>query len=145
MDSSSYKNFCQSLYESLLLEFNGLSKGNKVLFLGTEEFMYPSIYIGSKLEEMGMSVFCHSTTRSPICVSKDKDYPLHSRLTLKSLYDSERTTFLYDMDTYDKVFIITDAPLFMEDAINFQKRLNELAYSLKPFCSDIVVLQCKRA
>ena len=50
---------------------------------------------------------CHSTTRSPIVVSLEREYPLHSRYELKSLYDPDRRTFLYDIEKYDKVFVIT--------------------------------------
>ena len=61
------------------------------------------------MEDLGNNVLCHSTTRSPICVSLNNDYPLHNRYQLKSLYDDDRKTFLYDIKEYDKVLIITDA------------------------------------
>lgn len=71
--------------------------------------MYPALFVGKKLEEYGNDVWCHSTTRSPIAVSMEKEYPLHNRYELRSLYDKERKTFLYDIGKYDKVFIVTDA------------------------------------
>lgn len=80
-----------------------------ILVIGTEEFMYPALYVANKIEEMGYDVRCHSTTRSPISVSKDIAYPLHTRYELRSFYDSSRITFIYDINRYDYVIIITDA------------------------------------
>ena len=71
--------------------------------------MYPALVLACMLEEKGVQVRCHSTTRSPILVSKEEAYPLHERYELRSLYDSHRTTFLYDLSAYDRVCIVTDA------------------------------------
>lgn len=103
-----YEAACNKLWESVLENIGGIS-GNKILVVGTEEFMYPALFVGKKLEEYGNDVWCHSTTRSPIAVSMEKEYPLHNRYELRSLYDKERKTFLYDIGKYDKVFIVTDA------------------------------------
>ena len=54
------------------------------------------------MEKEGAEVRCHSTTRSPIAVSLEKEYPLHSRYELKSLYDPDRRTFIYDIGNADK-------------------------------------------
>lgn len=80
-----------------------------VLVLGTEEFMYPALFVARELEKLGKEVKCHSTTRSPIAVSKAETYPLHTRYELKSLYDSDRITFIYEIGSYDCVVILTDA------------------------------------
>ncbi len=71
--------------------------------------MYPALFIAHKIENEKNTVKCHSTTRSPISVSLQKDYPLHKRYELISLYDDNRKTFLYDIDKYDKIIIITDS------------------------------------
>ena len=71
--------------------------------------MYPALFVAERLEAMGKNVRFHATTRSPIAVSTEEQYPLHTRYQLKSLYDKERTTFVYDLDRYDRVLIITDA------------------------------------
>lgn len=81
----------------------------KILVLGTEECMYPALFVAKRLEEQGNTVRCHSTTRSPIAVSSEKDYPLHERYELASLYDKNRRTFIYDLDACDEVLIVTDA------------------------------------
>ncbi len=84
---------------------------HSVLVLGTEEFMYPALRISEKIEEIAGDARCHSTTRSPIVVSREEDYPLHTRYELPGLYDRDRRTFIYDLAQYDRVLVITDAPL----------------------------------
>ena len=37
-----------------------------------------------------------------------------SRYELKSLYDPDRRTFIYDIGKYDKVLIVTDSPEIKE-------------------------------
>lgn len=88
-----------------------LDSGNyrRVLVLGTEEFMYPALRVAAEVEKTVPCVMCHSTTRSPIVVSSEDDYPLQRRYELKSLYDCERRTFIYNLENYDYVMIVTDA------------------------------------
>ena len=84
-------------------------QGQRILVVGTEEFMYPALIAAEGLEREGGEVLCHSTTRSPIVVSREEDYPLGERYELKSLYDARRTTYLYEIGTYDEVAVVTDA------------------------------------
>lgn len=84
--------------------------GSRILVLGTEEFMFPAIYTAAQLEKIGYDVKTHSTTRSPISVCRASEYPLHRRYELSSLYDESRTTFIYDLEMYDTVLILTDSP-----------------------------------
>lgn len=83
----------------------------ELLILGTEEFMFPGMCIGKAIEEAypGKLVRFHATTRSPIEISGDEDYPLHNRTPLNSLYGDERKTFLYNLRKYDRVLLVTDA------------------------------------
>ena len=105
----------QIRHTPFIIEKIGSPTGKKILVLGTEEFMYPAILTGKKIEQNGNFVRTHSTTRSPISVfdsdsaSGCKKYPLYSRFTLASLYDEERTTYIYNLDYYDKILIITDS------------------------------------
>ena len=71
--------------------------------------MYPALYVSKQLEDFGKQVKTHSTTRSPIEVSLEDEYPLHTRYELRSFYDDERITYIYDLDTYDCVIILTDS------------------------------------
>ncbi len=89
-----------------------------ILVLGTEEFMYPALYLASEFEKMGFNVKCHSTTRSPIAVSCEEEYPLCRRYELTSLYDDERVTYIYNLKSYDYVLIITDSTCRSDKGIN---------------------------
>lgn len=107
---SDYAASCEKLWKEIdkVVSFQ---ENQKILVLGTEEFMYPALYVAKQIEQMGYEVKSHATTRSPIAVSSEAAYPLHTRYELASLYDEERKTFLYDIDTYDLVLVITDAPI----------------------------------
>lgn len=87
----------------------------RVLVLGTEEFMYPALRVAEFLENKNITARCHSTTRSPIVVNKDKEYPLHRRFELESIYEPGRRTFIYDLEAYDMVFVITDSKICNDD------------------------------
>lgn len=108
VDSVEYAEYCESLFEEINDQID-LGSTQNLLVLGTEEFMYPALYVAGQMEGQGKDVRFHATTRSPIAVSTEKDYPLHTRYELKSLYDSRRTTYIYDLQKYDTVVIITDA------------------------------------
>ncbi len=86
--------------------------GGRVLVAGTEEFMYPTITVGQALLREGLAdtVRIHSTTRSPIVAAAGENYPLFCRAEIRSAYDPERTTYLYNLREYDRVLVLTDAP-----------------------------------
>ncbi len=106
--ADAYDEACDALAEVVC---NAVPHDTKnVLVLGTEECMYPGLRAGQVLEEQGRTVRFHATTRSPIQPSTEPEYPLHSRCTLQSLYDAGRTTYLYNLQAYDHVCIVTDAP-----------------------------------
>ncbi len=100
---------CAMLWQRVQEDYP-LRPGARVLVVGTEEFMYPGLYLAAQMELLGASVLFHATTRSPMEVSAQEDYPLHVRHALKSLYDAERETYLYALSSYDEVFVVTDAP-----------------------------------
>lgn len=89
-----------------------------ILILGTEEFMYSGLCIGKVIEDTGISdeVRFHATTRSPIIAYNEVGYPLNHRYQIRSLYDSDRVTYLYNLDAYEKVFISSDAS-FTEEGL----------------------------
>ncbi len=91
---------------------------DSILVLGTEEFMYPGLFAASKIEQLGKQVLFHATTRSPIVTSKEQTYPLHTRYQLNSVYDKDRTTYVYDLRHYDLVLIITDSQGEDQEGIN---------------------------
>lgn len=94
------------------IDIKNLIKDKKtVTVLGTEEFIYVPIklaeYIYKNMNESG-KVYVHSSTRSPIEVSKMSDYPLHTRYEVESVYDSKRKTYIYDIVKSDIFFIVSD-------------------------------------
>ncbi len=103
-----YLNSCENFWKRISAGIE-IPSNKKILVIGTEEFMYPALFIAHKIEDKKNTVKCHSTTRSPISVSRHENYPLHRRYELISLYDDNRKTYLYNIDRYDKIIIITDS------------------------------------
>ena len=102
------RNLAEMIRTSLLDERTCL---NKILVLGTEEFMYPTFVVGEMLRQQGYAkeVRVHSTSRSPIVASDQEEYPLSCRYQIRSPYDPNRNTFIYNLQQYDTVFVLTDA------------------------------------
>ena len=86
-----------------------ISPDERILVMGTEEFMCPALVLGEWLEDEGFNVLSHSTTRSPIGISSDEDYPIRSGYKIHSFYDTERNTFIYNTASYDKIIVVTDS------------------------------------
>lgn len=94
-------------------ETDQINESMSILVLGTEEFMYPALLVGKLLSEeiLGSTVNVHATTRSPIEPKNIAHYPLHNRVCLPSLYEESRVTYLYNLDQYDLVVILSDTEL----------------------------------
>ena len=134
VDAKQYEAACRKLAETVIVE-TSVKQGERVLVIGTEEFMYPALLTGYEIEKMGCVVRCHSTTRSPIAVSTEEEYPLHCRYELRSLYDPDRKTFIYDLENYDRVIVMTDA------ALASLKGLETLIYALRMKNENITVIR----
>lgn len=134
VDAKQYEAACRKLAETVIAE-TSVKQGERVLVIGTEEFMYPALLTGYEIEKMGCVVRCHSTTRSPIAVSTEEEYPLHCRYELRSLYDPDRKTFIYDLENYDRVIVMTDA------ALASLKGLETLIYALRMKNENITVIR----
>ena len=105
---SEYDVACEKLWQQLegLIDYK---QGEEILVVGTEEFMYPAIYVARKLADSNCEVRTHSTTRSPIAVSSEEEYTLNTRYKLHSMYEDERIIYIYNLRKYDRVLIVTDA------------------------------------
>ncbi len=114
-DAKVYQYACEQLCQKICAQ---IELPDQILVLGTEEFMYPALLLAAKLEEQGKSVRFHATTRSPIAVSTESEYPLHARYELASIYDNQRKTFVYDLAAYNAVIIISDAPITSAEGKN---------------------------
>lgn len=115
-----YLRDCEALADAFLtsaLDFPIADQ--RILVLGTEECMFPALVLGKKLESRVStgSVRCHATTRSPIGICQDQEYPIQSGWRLHSFYDSQRVTYLYDIQDYDLVVVVSDTPVEGLDAL----------------------------
>lgn len=137
--TSIYKKACETLGQDIL-KFYQLKnkKDKKILILGTEEFMYPAIIAARKIEETfeDCIVKVHSTTRSPIVPSLEENYPIKNKSSFQSIYEKERKTYIYNLEVYDFVIIVTDA-------VNFNEMgMQELISSLQAYENrDILVVR----
>lgn len=134
VDAKQYEAACKKFAKTVIIE-TGVKQGERVLVIGTEEFMYPALLTGQEIEKMGCEVRSHSTTRSPIAVSTEEEYPLHCRYELRSLYDPDRKTFIYDLENYDRVIVMTDSALVS------LKGLETLTYALRMKNENITVIR----
>ena len=120
-----YFNQCEELGNFLVDKLKREKISGEILILGTEEFMLPAIIAGWRLENENFSVVTHSTTRSPIGICDENNYPIREGFKLRSFYDSTRTTYIYNLKRYDAAIIVTNAENFsagLEDlvsALNF--------------------------
>ncbi len=120
LNSVEYNESCTKIAKNIITKI-GKEKllNQKILVLGTEECMYPSIVLGNYIEtELNNSnVFTHSTTRSPISISKDENYPICNGYCVHSFYDLDRITYLYNVNIYDIVIIITDSKIISNEVL----------------------------
>ncbi len=119
---SEVRKFCGQLAES----FSG-DPEQTVEIIGTEEFCYPPLLLGKMLSGRFRRVVVHSATRSPMlpfdsgregfAQPAPGEYPIVNRTVLKSLYDPERTVYLYNTQSCDISIIFTDAKTPDEGAL----------------------------
>lgn len=95
----------------------------KILCIGTEECMYPAIVLAKAFEKIGADSYVQATTRVPTCVHVDGEETLKNRYTIDSMY-GDRVNYIYNMDRYDSVFVVTDgkkSPNKLIDVLKFFK------------------------
>ena len=63
VDGLDYKRACEALWRDITDAFE-FEAGERVLVVGTEEFMYPALFAARCMEEKGVLAWSHSTTRS---------------------------------------------------------------------------------
>lgn len=135
VSTEEYHNNCCKLAKDVLDKITFTENDCSVLIIGTEECMYPAIILGNEIEKlMNIQVYTQSTTRSPIGICEDEDYPIHNGYKLKSFYDTERITYLYNIRRYDKVIIVTDC----ENVPG--KSIESLIYALKNSGNNNILL-----
>lgn len=134
VDSQNYYEVCSLLAKEVIGTIGAAAfKDKKILVLGTEECMFPALILGSHIESNFLSskVFSHSTTRSPIAVSSKNEYPITSGCMLHSFYEDNRETFIYNVQDFDTIIIITDSKDIPTEAMAdiseaFRDKYNEM-------------------
>lgn len=113
--------FCMQLAELFPAD-----KAAAVEIIGTEEFCYVPLILGKMLSGKFCSTVVHCTTRSPILPAAEASggfgsdsvkYPITDRVKLPSVYDAERTSYLYNSQPCDLSIIMTDAEEPGQDAL----------------------------
>ncbi|MDE6733400.1 MAG: phosphoribosyltransferase family protein, partial [Oscillospiraceae bacterium] len=111
-----YFDECEALCGAVFRELSPtISQAKSVEIIGTEEFCLPPILLGKMLAEKGFEMRVHGVTRSPILPADTENYPIKTRSVLPSLYDGERTVYLYNSAKCDITIIMTDAPKINEE------------------------------
>mgnify|MGYP002762430512 FL=1 len=83
---------------------------NSARVIGTEECMEPAIMLADMLENNGLEVVCHSTTRSKIDVLKGSEDGIKHRYHVPSAYEFSRDTYIYNLENkYDCTVLVTDS------------------------------------
>lgn len=85
-----------------------IEPNDKVLVIGTEEYMFMGLKVAEVIERKAPSTYFQATTRSPIGICGADGYAIKSGYTLPSIYDTKRTTYLYNLEDYTRVVIVTD-------------------------------------
>ncbi|MDO5520888.1 MAG: phosphoribosyltransferase domain-containing protein [bacterium] len=119
VSSKEYEMDCKEFASEVMKQIS-IKEHSKVLVLGTEEFMYPALCVAREIEQAAGNgyVSFHATTRSPILTCSHSGYPLSSRIELRSLYEEERCTYVYNLKKYEQVLLITDARVQGESSLN---------------------------
>lgn len=110
------------------------SENEKILCLGTEEFMNIPLELASTLKSKNVSFF--ATTRSPIISINDESYPIKSKIDLNSSYNIEVSNYLYNIDKtkYDRCFIFLETQI-----LNNNKNIID-TISKNINCSNITIV-----
>lgn len=123
-----YRQCCEALSRSFLEAAGPRLQGlDSAVVLGTEECMYPALVLGRDIEERGLPVRCHATTRSPIGICSAPGYPITRGNKLSSFYEAGRETYLYNFAPCGGLIILSDAPSCRMEA------LEQLAAAWAPY------------
>lgn len=135
LPAQNYMTECREL-AGRLIQTEALRRltGRRVRVLGTEEFMFPALLLARTLEPFA-DVRFHATTRSPIGICTAPGYPITSGCRLRSVYEAERETYIYNLDRCDVTLLFTDATLPAPG-------LCDLAHAVSAFGCDYLLALC---
>ena len=97
-------------------------KNQKVLVLGTAEFMYPPYLFAKYLEQNNIESYFQATTRSPVNI----DGAITSKISFKDNYSENIDNFLYNVidRDYDIIFICYETTK-LPNNFNLKNKLSE--------------------
>ena len=104
-------------------------RNKRLLVLGTGEFLYPAYKLALYLQQQGLKTWVQSTGRSPINI----DQAISSRLQFKDNYHEDVDNFLYNMRSYDVIFICYETPVLPEN--------HQLKQQLLAFAPEVVEIK----
>lgn len=83
-------------------------KGERILVLGTGEFVWEPFLLAERLEAAGAQAFYGSTTRSPIAVG----YAIESAISFTDNYGLGIPNFVYNVahQQFDRILVCTETP-----------------------------------
>lgn len=116
-----------------------INNSKRLLVLGTEECMTAAVLAGRYIESRhkGLEIFTHSTTRSPIGICGNEGYPCRNGVVLPSFYEDGRTTFIYNIDDYDTMIVITDS----RNDEQTKKAMEKLSAAYNGHCKNIYLIR----
>ncbi|HNG47668.1 MAG TPA: phosphoribosyltransferase domain-containing protein, partial [Agitococcus sp.] len=100
-------------HQATLNDKVSVDKGEKILVLGTSEYVWRSFLLAEHLEQQGAEVYFASTTRSPIAVG----HAIKIARAFSDNYGLGIANFSYNVDVnqYDKIMICSETPAAMVD------------------------------
>jgi adenine/guanine phosphoribosyltransferase-like PRPP-binding protein len=103
-----------------------VTSGERILVLGTGEFVWPPFLLAESLEQQGATVHFSATTRSPIALG----HSIQHRYCLHDNYGQGIANFLYNVvpSDYDRIFVCSEPPAHLLD--------KELINALNPTCLE---------
>lgn len=114
--------------EKLSIDFKNLisslpKRNERVLVIGTGEFMNVSYLLALFLKSYSSAIFVQSTTRSPIMLGND----VHSLLEFKDNYGEQIDNFLYNVkdQLYDRIYVCYETAILPTEH-NLYQQLSEL-------------------
>lgn len=87
--------------------------GQRILVLGSSEFVYPPFLLAGALEGQGANVFCQATTRSPVRCGG----AISCALEFQDNYADGIRNYLYNArrEDYDRILLCTETPAALLD------------------------------
>ena len=91
----------------------GQVAGQRILVLGSSEFVYPPFLLAQALEREGATAFCQATTRSPVRLGG----AISCALEFEDNYADGIVNYLYNarQQDYDRILLCTETPADLLD------------------------------